>query len=47
MIQKQLAEAAGINAVYRSQIETGKRTDSARTSAAFARVLGIDVDDLL
>lgn len=43
MMQKQLAEAAGINAVYLSQIGTGKRTDPARTLAALA----VDVDDLI
>ena len=47
MTQKQLAEAAGINPVYLSQIETGKRTGSLRTLTAVARVLDVDPGDLL
>lgn len=47
MTQKHLAEAAGINAVYLSQIERGRRTGSARTLAAIAEALGIDVDALI
>ena len=39
--------AAGINAVYLSQIETGKRTGSAKTLAALAKVLQVTVDDLI
>ena len=45
--QKQLANAAGINAVYLSQIETGKRTGSAKTLASIAGALDVDVDDLI
>ncbi len=47
MTQSQLATAVGINTVYLSQIETGKRVGSAKTLAALARVLNITVDDLL
>ena len=47
MTQKQLAEAAGINAVYLSQIERGRRTGSVRTLAAIATALSIEVDVLI
>ena len=47
MTQRNLAEVAGINAVYLSQIERGKRTGSARTLAAIAGALGISVDSLI
>ena len=47
LTQKQLAEAAGINPVYLSQIETGKRTGSARTLASIAGALDVEVDDLI
>ncbi len=47
LTQKQLAAAAGINPVYLSQIETGKRTGSARTLASIAGALDVDVDDLI
>ena len=47
MTQSELAAAAGINAVYLSQIETGKRTGSAKTLATLARVLNVSVDDLM
>ena len=47
MTQRDLAEAAGINAVYLSQIERRKRTGSARTLAAIAGALGIGVDSLI
>ena len=47
MTQRNLAEAAGINAVYLSQIERGKRIGSARTLAAIAGALGISVDSLI
>lgn len=35
-----------INAVYLSQIETGKRTRSIKTLAAIAAALNVAVDDL-
>ncbi len=47
MTQRQLAAAAAINAVYLSQIETGKRTGSAKTLAAIAGALNVNVDDLI
>lgn len=47
MTQKQLAEAAGINAIYLSQIERGRRTGSARTLAAIAEALNVDIDALI
>ncbi len=47
MTQSQLAAAAGINAIYLSQIEAGKRTGSIKTLAAIAQALDIAVDDLL
>ena len=47
MTQNQLAGAAGINPLYLSQIERGVRTGSARTLAALAEPLGVDVDDLI
>ena len=47
MTPGELAAAAGINPVYLSQIETGKRAGSTRTLAALAQALAITVDDLL
>ena len=47
MTQKQLAEAAGINAVYLSQIETGKRSGSLKTLAAIAKALSVEAGDLI
>ena len=47
LTQKQLAEAAGIDPVYLSRIETGKRAGSLRTLAAIAKVLDVDPGDLL
>ncbi len=45
--QRHLAEAAGINPVYLSQIERGKRTGSIRTLAALAKALRVELDDLI
>ncbi len=45
--QKQLATAAGINAVYMSQIETGKRAGSLKTLAAIAKALEVEPGDLI
>ena len=45
--QRHLAEAAGINPVYLSRIERGKRNGSTRTLAAIAAALRVDLDDLL
>ena len=47
MTQGELAAAAGVHPVYLSQIETGKRTGSAKTLAAIAEALGVAVDDLI
>lgn len=46
MTQNQLADAVNINAVYLSQIETGKRTGSIKTLSAIATALNVAVDDL-
>ena len=47
MTQNQLASSVGINALYLSQIERGRRTGSARTLSALAEALGVDVDDVI
>jgi len=47
LTQKQLAEAAGINPVYLSQIETGRRTGSAKTLSSIAGALDVEIDDLI
>lgn len=47
LTQKQLAEKAGINAAYLSQLERGQRTGSARTLMVLAKALGVAVDALL
>ena len=47
MTQGALAAAAGIHPVYLSQIETGRRTGSARTLAVIAEALGVTVDELI
>ena len=47
LTQKQVAQKVGIHPVYISQIETGKRTGSAKTLARIAEVLNIDIDDLI
>ena len=47
LTQSELAATANINAVYLSQIETGKRTGSAKTLAALAKALQVTVDDLI
>ena len=39
LTQNQLAAAVNINAVYLSQIETGKRTGSLKTLAAIASTI--------
>lgn len=41
MTQKQLAEAAGISAIYLSQIETGRRSGPPETRAALAKALAL------
>ena len=47
MTQLELASLAGINSVYLSQIETGKRSGSTKTLAAIANALDVTVDDLI
>ena len=47
MTQQELASIAGINSVYLSQIETGKRSGSTKTLAALAKALNVTVDDLI
>ena len=47
MTQQELASIAGINPVYLSQIETGKRSGSTKTLAALAKALNVTVDDLI
>ena len=47
LTQKGLAERAGINPVYLSQIETGKRDGSTKTLTALAKALGVGLDDLV
>ena len=47
MTQQELASIAGINPVYLSQIETGKRSGSTKTLVALAKALDVTVDDLI
>ena len=47
LTQHQLAATVGINPVYLSQIERGERAGSAKTLAAIARALRVDLDDLV
>jgi len=47
MSQEALAEAAGIAQAYLSQIESGKRTGSAKVLARLAQALRVDLDDLV
>ncbi len=46
MTQQELAAAAGINEVYLSQIEIGKRIGSAGILASLAAALNVTADDL-
>lgn len=46
LTQKQLAAQAGINAVYLSQVERGRRAGSGRILAALARALNVDAEHL-
>ncbi len=45
LTRKQLAAATSINPVYLSQIETGKRSGSAKTLVSIANALDVEVDD--
>lgn len=47
LTQKQLAQAAGLNPVYLSQIERGERTGSLATLSALAKALNVDPAMLL
>ena len=47
MTQKEVAEAAGISPLYLSQIERGTRKGSVSTLAAIAKVLRVDLGDLI
>lgn len=47
MTQRALADAAGINAAYLSEIEAGKKPGSARALLGLARALGLDIEELL
>ncbi len=47
LTQQDLAAKAGISTAYLSQIETGKRTGTPRVLASIARILNVDIDDLL
>jgi DNA-binding XRE family transcriptional regulator len=47
LTQRALAERAGLNPVYLSQIENGKRTGSVETLGRIARNLDVDLDDLV
>lgn len=44
--QRVLAERAGLNFAYLSQIETGARKGPVRTMKKLAEVLGVDLDDV-
>jgi DNA-binding XRE family transcriptional regulator len=44
--QVALAERAGLNIAYLSQIETGARKGSVRTMKKLAEALGLELDDL-
>ena len=47
MTQKQLAGEVGINAVYLSQIETGRRNGSTATLTKLAESLNVDLEHLI
>ena len=47
MRQRHVAEKAGIHPTYLSQIVRGRRKGSTTTLAAIARVLNVDLDDLV
>lgn len=44
---RELSEASGVNAAYLSEIETGKKPGSAVALKKLARVLRIDMEDLI
>ena len=45
--QQQLAEAAGINVPYLSQLESGKRKGSIEVLTAIAKALKLSLDELV
>ena len=45
--QSNIANSCNIAEAYYSEIETGKKTPSLRTSVAIAKALGVSVNDLL
>ncbi len=47
LTQRQLAEEVGINPVYLSQIETGRRTGSTTILTKLATALNVDLEDLV
>lgn len=47
MKASELAAAAGVSRSYLSEIESGRKTGSAKALAAIARVLSVTVDDLI
>jgi len=47
LTQHEVATKAGISTAYLSQLETGKRMGTPRVLSAIARVLDVDIDDLL
>jgi DNA-binding XRE family transcriptional regulator len=47
MTQQQLAKATGISTPYLSQLESNKRTGSARVLKAIAKALGASLDELV
>lgn len=47
LTQRALAEAAGVNRVYLTEIETGKKSGSVQAMKALAQALGVSVDDLI
>ena len=47
LTQKRLAKQIGINVVYLSQIETGRRTGSTKTLTKLAELLNVDLEDLI
>jgi DNA-binding XRE family transcriptional regulator len=47
LTQQQVAEAAGISKPYLSQLESGQRKGTTEVLQAIAKVLNVDLDDLV